>query len=84
LSFSLGAQSGYAAGGWRTRLFGNNAWEHAYYLKYQNRRADYPKAWRSVADLGKICERYRAAKAGTLTIEIEGCLKSVKFCFIPR
>jgi superoxide dismutase, Fe-Mn family len=49
-------------------LFGNDVWEHAYYLKYHNRRADYLKAWWSVLDWDKIAARYAAAKAGTLTI----------------
>ncbi len=49
-------------------LFGNDVWEHAYYLKYQNRRADYLKAWWSVLDWNKVGERYAAAKAGALTI----------------
>ena len=49
-------------------LMGNDVWEHAYYLKYQNRRPDYLKAWWNVLDWGKIGERYAAAKAGTLTI----------------
>ena len=49
-------------------LFGNDVWEHAYYLKYQNRRADYLKAWWSVVSWPRIGERYAAAKAGTLTI----------------
>lgn len=49
-------------------LMGNDVWEHAYYLKYQNRRADYLKAWWNVLDWNKIGERYAAAKAGTLTI----------------
>ncbi len=49
-------------------LFGNDVWEHAYYLKYQNRRADYLQAWWGVVDWGKVAARYAAAKAGTLTI----------------
>jgi Fe-Mn family superoxide dismutase len=49
-------------------LFGNDVWEHAYYLKYQNRRADYLKAWWNVLDWDKIAARYAAAKAGTLGI----------------
>jgi Fe-Mn family superoxide dismutase len=49
-------------------LMGNDVWEHAYYLKYQNRRPEYLKAWWSVLDWNRIGERYAAAKAGTLTI----------------
>ncbi len=51
-----------------TVLFGNDVWEHAYYLKYQNRRADYLKAWWNVVDWTKIEARYAAAKAGKLAI----------------
>ncbi len=49
-------------------LMGNDVWEHAYYLRYQNRRADYLTAWWNVLNWDKIGERYAAAKAGTLRV----------------
>ena len=49
-------------------LFGNDVWEHAYYLKYQNKRADYLTAWWSVLSWDRIGQRYAAAKAGALTL----------------
>lgn len=49
-------------------LMGNDVWEHAYYLKYQNRRADYLTAWWNVLDWSRIAARYDAAKAGTLDV----------------
>ncbi len=43
-------------------VFGVDVWEHAYYLKYQNRRADYLKAFWNVINWSEAAKNYEAAK----------------------
>ncbi|SFV29448.1 superoxide dismutase, Fe-Mn family [Devosia crocina] len=46
-----------------TPVIGNDVWEHAYYLTYNNRRAEYLSSWWDVVNWDEVSSRYQAALA---------------------
>ncbi len=61
---TLNQDSPYMKG--QAPILGIDVWEHAYYLKYQNKRPDYVDAWWNVVNWNAVADRYTRAKGGKL------------------
>ena len=61
---SLNQDSPYMQG--QVPVLGVDVWEHAYYVKYQNKRPDYLDAWWNVVNWAAVAKRYADAKAGKI------------------
>jgi Fe-Mn family superoxide dismutase len=59
---TLNQDSPYMKG--QVPILGVDVWEHAYYLKYQNKRPDYIDAWWNTVNWNAVAKRYSQAKAG--------------------
>lgn len=53
-------------------IFGNDLWEHAYYLKYRNRRIEYLNAWWNTVNWDEINKRFAAAPTLTAAADVTG------------